>query len=326
MRFHAPGVSSAALPAILLLSWLPAAAQGPAQQSVAARIAAQNAVFAEQYESDLRLSPQTATAFGDYRYNDQLDDSSIAARTRAHATDEAFLARLKAIPVDGFPEQDALSHEIMTRSLTQRVTNYNYKEWEMPLNQMSGVHLELSDLPNAVPLDSVKHYEDYISRLHQAPRAFAQTEDILRLGLKDNLMPVRFLLEKIPMQCQGIIAANPFLLPIKELSPHLSRGPAAADQGDHRRREQRGPACIPAVRGLRRQGVRTARPYHPRGYLAAGRKGALPELHSRPHQHQHDAGRDSRRRIERDRPHPGRDARDRKERGLRRPGRLSGVA
>lgn len=223
MRFKAPVVYSVALSALLSMSSLTSAAQAAAgAQSVADRIAAQNALFAEQYESDLRFSPQTATAFGDYRYNDQLDDDSPAARAKEHATDEAFLARLKAIPAEGFPEQDALSHEIMMRTLTQRLTNFNYKEWEMPLNQMSGVHLELSDLPNAVPLDSVKHYEDYISRLHQAPRAFAQAEEILRLGMKDNLMPVRFLLEKVPAQCQGIIVANPFVLPAKKFPASIS--------------------------------------------------------------------------------------------------------
>jgi len=35
---------------------------------IADRLAAQNAVFEEQYESDLRNFPERATAFGDYRY------------------------------------------------------------------------------------------------------------------------------------------------------------------------------------------------------------------------------------------------------------------
>jgi hypothetical protein len=35
---------------------------------VADRLAAQNALFDEQYESDLGNFPERATAFGDYRY------------------------------------------------------------------------------------------------------------------------------------------------------------------------------------------------------------------------------------------------------------------
>jgi len=92
----------------------------------------------------------------------------------------------------------------------------------MPVSQMSGPHVFLADLPLAVPLDSVKHYEDYIARLHQIPRVFAQTTDVLRAGMKDNLMPVRFLLEKVPAQCAGIITADPFLIPTKKFPASIS--------------------------------------------------------------------------------------------------------
>ncbi len=184
--------------------------------SVESRIAAQNAVFEEQYQYDLKTHPERATAFGDYRYNDQLDDYSLAGSARQEAAAEAFLARLKAIPTTGFSEQDTLSHDLLVRTLQQRIDDYGFKDYEMPVSQMSGPHVGLADLALAVPLDSVKRYEDYIARLHQIPRAFSQITEVLRTGMRDNLMPVRFLLEKIPKQCQGVLAADPFLLPTKK--------------------------------------------------------------------------------------------------------------
>ena len=54
----------------------------------------------------------------------------------------------------------------------------------MPVNQQNGVHTRLADLPLSVPFDSVQHYEDYISRLHQIPRVLEQTTEVLRQGLK----------------------------------------------------------------------------------------------------------------------------------------------
>src|SRR6201996_5620803 len=194
--------------------------------SAASRLAAQNALFEEQYQSDLKSSPQTATAYGDYRYNDQLDNVSMAEAEREHAGDEKFLARLKAISTEGFPEQDALSHDVMMRTLQQRIDSYKFKDFEMPLSQMSGAHTDLADLPLSSPFSSVKYYEDYISRLHQIPRVFTQTEEVLRAGMKDNLMPVRFLLEKVPGQCAGIIADDPFLQPTKKYPSSIS----SADQ------------------------------------------------------------------------------------------------
>lgn len=185
-------------------------------------LAAQNALFEEQYESDLRNFPERATAFGDYRYNDKLAEHSLAAIAQRHQTDEAFLTRIEAIPTAGFSDQDQLSHDLLVRVLEQRIADFDLKEYEMPINQQNGIHTGLADLPLSVPFDSVKHYEDYIARLHQVPRVLSQTTEVLRAGMKDKLMPVRFLLEKLPVQCQGIIDADPFLRPTKKYPATIS--------------------------------------------------------------------------------------------------------
>jgi uncharacterized protein (DUF885 family) len=196
-------------------------AQKPSD-SLASRVAAQNAIFEEKYESDLRNFPENATAYGDYRYNDKLEDYSLAAIAERHKTDEAFLARLEEVSTAGFPDQDQLSHDVMMRVLQQRDADFALKEYEMPINQMNGVHTSLADLPLSVPLDSVKHYEDYAARLRQIPGALSQTSEVLRAGMRDKLMPVRFLLEKIPAQCDGIIEADPFLQPLKKYPADIS--------------------------------------------------------------------------------------------------------
>ena len=205
---------------LFVLIAVSAFAQNPKQ--VADRLAAQNALFEEQYESDLRNAPERATAFGDYRYNDKLSDYSLAAIAQRHRTDENFLKRLQAIPTAGFSDQDQLSHDLLVRALQQRVADFDLKEYEMPVSQQGGIHTGLADLPLSVPFDSVKHYEDYIARLHQIPRVLSQTTEVLRAGMKDKLMPVRFLLEKVPIQCQGIIDADPFLLPTKKYPATIS--------------------------------------------------------------------------------------------------------
>ena len=189
---------------------------------VADRVAAQDALFEEQYESDLRNFPTRATSYGDYRYNDKLTDFSLNAIAQRNDTDQAFLNRLNAIATTGFSDKDQLSHDLLIRVLQQRIADFDLKEYEMPVNQFNGIHTTLADLPLSVPLDSVKHYEDYIARLHQIPRALNQTTEVLRAGMKDKLMPVRFLLEKVPVQCQGIIDANPFLGPTKKYPANIS--------------------------------------------------------------------------------------------------------
>ena len=212
----------ALISAVCCLSAAYGAAPDAAPAGIESRLAAQNSLFEEYYESELKAHPERATAFGDYRYNDRLEEVSLAAIKSLHDADQGFLGRLEAIPTKGFSEQDILSHQVLRSTLRQRIDNYGFKEYEMPVNQMDGPHLRLADLPLAVPFDTVKQYEDYIARLHQIPRVFTQTEEVLRAGLKDHLMPVRFLLEKVPAQCEGVIAADPYLLPTKKFPSGIS--------------------------------------------------------------------------------------------------------
>jgi uncharacterized protein (DUF885 family) len=191
-------------------------------QTVADRVAKQNALFEEYYQAGLKNFPERATSYGDYRYNSQLAQVSLAEIARQHAEADDFLARLKAIPTDGMSDKDLLSHRILEKQLERADVNYALKNYEMPVNQQNGVHTQLADLPNAVPFDSVPHYEDYISRLHQIPRVLEQTIEVMRQGEKDHLMPPKLVLEKLPGQCDGIIAANPFLEPTKKFPADFS--------------------------------------------------------------------------------------------------------
>lgn len=190
--------------------------------SVAERVAQQNALFEELYQAGLKSSPERATAVGDYRYNAQLGDASLAGIQRQHAESDAFLARLRAIPTAGMAETDRMSHDLLERQLIRAGVNYELKNYEMPLNQQGGVHTGLADLPLSVPLDSVQHYEDYIARLHQIPRVLRQTTEVLRAGMKDGLMPPKLVVDKLPGQCEGIVSANPFLLPLKKFPAGFS--------------------------------------------------------------------------------------------------------
>jgi uncharacterized protein (DUF885 family) len=176
------------------------------ETSVADRVAKQNALFEEFYQAGLKNAPERATSVGDYRYNALLSDASLAQIARQHAENDAFLARLRAIPTTGMAETDRLSHELLERQLTRADVNYELKNYEMPINQQGGIHTSLADLPLSVPLDSVQHYEDYIARLHQIPRVLKQTTEVLRAGEKDGLMPPKLVVDQLAGQCEGIVA------------------------------------------------------------------------------------------------------------------------
>src|SRR5438874_2420343 len=164
---------------------------------VADRVAEQNKLFDEFYETGLKNSPERATAYGDYRYNNLLGQYSLKEIARQHVEADDFLRRLKAIPTDGMDDKDLLSHRVMQRQIEREDINYELKNYEMPVNQQNGVHTRLADLPLSVPFDSEQHYQDYISRLHQIPRVLEETTEVMRQGLKDGLMPPKIGLREV---------------------------------------------------------------------------------------------------------------------------------
>jgi uncharacterized protein (DUF885 family) len=203
----------------VLPSWATAAMP---DHSVQSRLAMQGQLFTEQWDADMKASPETATSYGDYRYNSQLSDYSLKAAQQQNRVDQSYRARLAAISTNGFPEQQRLSHDLLLRELDDRIRDYSLKEYEMPISQMSGIQRDLADLPNSVPLDTLQQYRDYLSRLHQIPRAFAQTIKVLRQGERDGLMPPRVLLKQVPAQCTSIVANDPFLIPTKTYPSSIS--------------------------------------------------------------------------------------------------------
>jgi uncharacterized protein (DUF885 family) len=188
--------------------------------SLEARRAELNRLLNDEWEYTLRNSPELATQVGDNRYNDRLSDLSDKAIAADLEHSRQSLARFEAIDVTGFPEQERLNQVLMTRGLREGIESAKFKDWEMPATQFGGVHLWYPSLPYDSPFRNVKDYEDYISRLHQIPRALDQALGHMRDGLRDHLMPPKFLLEKVADQAQGIaddsIEKSPFCDPLKK--------------------------------------------------------------------------------------------------------------
>ena len=161
-------------------------------------------LIADEWEYEMRESPESATVLGDYRYNDRWSDNSLAHIQQQKEAIGKWLARFNAIDTSGFPEQEKLNQSLMLRNLKETLDGMELKTYEMPINQFFGAHLQLAQFVALVPLDSTKHYEDYLSRLHKIPQLVDELIEILRQGEKDKLMPPRFLLEKTVTQCKSI--------------------------------------------------------------------------------------------------------------------------
>jgi uncharacterized protein (DUF885 family) len=174
----------------------------------------------EQWEYSLRQSPEYASFLGDKRYNALSSDVSAAQVAREAAQTRRFLTRIEAIGTVGFSEQETINRQLMAQNLRNSLESVALHEWEMPVNQMGGIHLDTAQFPGLLSFTSVKDYDDYLQRMHNLPRQFSDTIDVMRRGMRERLMPPKFLLGKVAGQAQDIAAQapeeSPFAQPLKK--------------------------------------------------------------------------------------------------------------
>ena len=100
----------------------------------------------EQWEYNLKDSPEFASVIGDKRYNDRLSDRSEKHVFENIERDKVMLARFSAIDTTGFPEQEALNKSLIVRDLQLDVESVRFKDWEQPVSQFSGIHINAPQL------------------------------------------------------------------------------------------------------------------------------------------------------------------------------------
>ncbi|HEY0795086.1 MAG TPA: DUF885 domain-containing protein, partial [Acidisarcina sp.] len=217
---------AAALLAALCTLSLPA----HAADSVQDKRKALNAIFSDYWEFRLRHDPEMASTLGDKRYNDQLSDYSVKAYNEDLERGRGFIERLSAIDTAGLTDQEKLSSDLLVRHLVEQQEEAQFKPWETPVNQFSGLHSSLAQLIPQLSFETVKDYDDYISRLGKVATAFDQITTDMSIGVEDHKLPPRYLLEKVLVQVNTLAAQKPedgpFALPLKKFPATIT----AADQ------------------------------------------------------------------------------------------------
>ncbi|ABO13790.1 hypothetical protein A1S_3401 [Acinetobacter baumannii ATCC 17978] len=170
--------------------------QSKQKSDVSVRVKVLNQLLQEQWEYTLKNSPETATVLGDLRYNDRWTEFSKNQIEKDKKTTQNFLKRFEAIDSTGFSATDQLNKDLMIYQLKETLKNYDLKLYEMPFNQMWGLHLQFPGFISSIPFDNAKQYQDYIARLKQIPLILDQGIQLAKQGQKDGLIPPKYLLEK----------------------------------------------------------------------------------------------------------------------------------
>lgn len=163
-------------------------------------------LLAEAWQWQLKESPELATTIGDDRYNDRWTDYSLAHVPVVRRAAADFLKRFEALDSRGLDEQRQLSLAMIERQLKDQLESIRLKNYEMPMDQITGVQIMLPGFVATIPFDSTRHYEDYLKRLQALPTVLADLKAVSTQGLKDGLMQPKYLLEKVVDQLNQIAA------------------------------------------------------------------------------------------------------------------------
>jgi prolyl oligopeptidase len=169
-------------------------------------------LLTEAWEWQLTEYPVFASRLGDRRRNDQWQDLSLAAFTRRHEDQQAFLRRLRVIDSAALTADDQLNYDLFRRELENSIDAHQYKNYLMPMSQRGGVQ-SLESTAETVRLATVEDYEDWLVRMASVETMIEQTMKLQEEGRKSGYMPPKILMERIPDQIGSQLVEDPELSP-----------------------------------------------------------------------------------------------------------------
>lgn len=213
-----------------------------------------NALFDEDWEWAMRNSPESATFFGDDRYNDKLSDASPEAIARAEAHAREMLDRVQRIPRDRLQGEERVSYDVYVHGLRELVASQKFPVLRTRvLSAVDGLHLDFDYLVKAMPLRNERDVRNILARMNAFPARVKQDIALLREGKRLGWVTHKASLSHVPEQIDQQLPedpkASPLFDPFNKLPADLSAAARAelAAAGELAIREK----VYPAMRELR---------------------------------------------------------------------------
>lgn len=172
-------------------------------------------LFNLYWEWRLEENPDEATLSGYAGRHDQWPNISVEAIERRQQFTSALLTTLTSISPLYLTEEDALSYQVLKRTLEESLAESRFSSHYLVVDQMFGIHSYASYIIEKMPIQTVEDYANILSRLRQLSKLFQQARQLLEEGIKAGVTPPRFVIHHVPEQILNLITdqplENPFL-------------------------------------------------------------------------------------------------------------------
>ena len=158
-------------------------------------------------EPELLSSLGLVEQFGIYAHNGKLGDESPAHQQRSFDRAKQNLANLRAYSLQRQTPSQRLSTHILDWYIDREIEGEKYQWHNYPVNQLFGVQNEFpSFMANTHRLLAPRDCEYYLQRLNALPTKFDQLLESLRLREQKQILPPRFVVEKVLKEMNAFVA------------------------------------------------------------------------------------------------------------------------
>ncbi|PYJ08389.1 MAG: DUF885 domain-containing protein [Verrucomicrobia bacterium] len=158
-------------------------------------------------EPELLSSIGIAEQFGFTAHNGKLGDASPAHQQHYFDRARQNLADLRAYSIDRQTPSQQLSTHILDWYMDRELEGEKYQWHNYPVNQLFGAQNEFpSFMANQHRLLAPRDCEYYLMRLDALPRKFDQLLESLRVREQKQILPPRFVVEKVLKEMNGFVA------------------------------------------------------------------------------------------------------------------------
>ncbi len=187
------------------------------------------ALFDSEWENNLRENPTFASSQGDRRYNDKWSDESLEAIEKRHQETFATLEKIKKIDRSKLSVSDQLNYDLFKKGYERSIESRKFKSYLLPVDQQGGIQT-IQQTAKRIPLNTVKDYEDWLTRLNNFPTVMEQTITLMREGKREKIMQAKKVLERVPGQIDQQIVDSPEKSPFYEAFEKFPKDFSEADK------------------------------------------------------------------------------------------------
>lgn len=168
-------------------------------------------IIAEYWQTQLSESPLLATRSGVAEFNDKLSSNTPEDQQRRLTTAERFRRRIRDIDDSNLSPENQVNAELFEWVLDQSIGAYELNLSRIPFNTFSGFYNSVLSMANGVPMNTSKDYEDYIARIADIDRYFAEHIANMREGIRTGFVLPKVVIENVLPTIEAQLYDDPTL-------------------------------------------------------------------------------------------------------------------